>query len=124
MKEGACFGFYTGEWKCLEGGCKAAVQCKAFVNSDGLDIAADVLNDLLEELPPQVYLDVPSIRGQLSQILEPDKLPTVLKNFRADATRRLQQELVMNGQMVAPGMDSSESAIMVHGLFPPVEDPL
>lgn len=98
---GDCFGFYTGEWKCKEGGCRLSAQCKAFVNSDGLDIAADAIGDLMELLPDQPYVDTSSIRVLLEQLVNPAKVQVVISKLSLENT-------------VLKGL----------GLFPDVADPL
>lgn len=70
MKEGDCFGFYTGEWRCKEGGCLSALQCKALANSDGLDVAADVLESILESMTTTSLPSVGSVRALVAQMLE------------------------------------------------------
>lgn len=71
MSEGSCFGYYTGEFKCKEGGCRLASPCKALVNTDGLDVASDVIDSLVEDLPVQDYCPTDSVRALLKQLLDP-----------------------------------------------------
>jgi len=76
-KDASCFGFFSGAWDCVEK-CKAQAQCKALVNSDGLEVVAAVLDDLIEELPNQTYISMSSIRGTLAQILNPNLVDKLL----------------------------------------------
>lgn len=79
MAEGSCFGFYTGEFKCREAGCRLAAQCKALVNTDGLDVASDVIDTLLDELPDQPFCPTESVRALLAQLLHPETAVQALK---------------------------------------------
>lgn len=88
-KPGDCFGFYTGEWKCTNG-CRLVQQCKAFVNSDGLDVVSDVLEELMSELPDAHYLDSKFTRVALQQVLSP---PTTLVTHRMAAEQEILEAL-------------------------------
>lgn len=79
MDKSRCFGFYSGQWTCRNG-CKASLQCKALVNSDGLDTAADLLELLVDALPDQPYLKASTARGIMSQIKDPHKGFEILLN--------------------------------------------
>lgn len=83
---GDCFGFFTGEWKCKEGGCRLSAQCKAFVNTDGLDVAADAIGDLLEMLPDQAFVDTGSIRVLLEQLVDPSKAVAAISKLSVEQT--------------------------------------
>lgn len=80
-----CFGFFTGEWQCKEGGCRATVQCKALANSDTLDVASDVVEHLLESLPVQDYLASDSVRVVVDQLIHPERLKAVLLKSNQEA---------------------------------------
>ena len=90
MNTGDCFGFYTGEWKCTDG-CKSMQQCKAIVNSDGLDVASDVLEQLIAELPDKSYVSTPFHRVVLQQVLNPNNV--LADNRRASIEAALLSEL-------------------------------
>jgi hypothetical protein len=74
QEERSCFGFYTGDSACRSGKCKLTTQCKALANSDILDTASDVLEELLESAPDRKYILVESASAQLAQILNPELL--------------------------------------------------
>lgn len=78
-----CFGFYTGEWKCKEGGCKLSLKCKAFANSDGLDVASDAIDEMLGSLPDQRFLDTVSVRAIVQQLVYPDRALQMIKEIGA-----------------------------------------
>lgn len=82
-----CFGFYTGEWKCKEGGCKVSLQCKAFANSDGLDVASDALDEMLSLLPDQRFLDTLSVRALVQQLVRPERAAQMLEQSALEATQ-------------------------------------
>ena len=73
-----CFGFYTGEFACRSDGCKMVQQCKALANSDIIDVASDVLEELLDSIPDQPYIHVDSVGAALSQVLKPEIAAQVL----------------------------------------------
>lgn len=140
MTEGSCFGFYTGEWKCKEGGCRMTTQCKAFVNSDGLDVAADALGELLDALPIQAYAKVESVRALLDQVVHPEKVATLLVNLKATALQTasnfravtktdprptLSANLASQTVNKGPALSAAEERILKGlNLFQGVEDPL
>lgn len=49
-----CFGFFTGEPENCQR-CAAAKKCKALLVSDGFDVAAGVLEEIMETLPTGTY---------------------------------------------------------------------
>ncbi len=63
-KKRTCFGFFTGDDSCQR--CAAAKKCKAVLVSDGFDIAAGVLEEVLATLPEGTYeIDMDEIHADL-----------------------------------------------------------
>lgn len=65
-----CFGFYSGGADCRSG-CKLALQCKAIVNSDGLDVVSDIIEELLETLPERTFFNGGTIVSDVVQLVSP-----------------------------------------------------
>lgn len=60
-----CFGFFTGDDSCQR--CAAAKKCKAVLVSNGFDIAAGILEELLATLPEGDYtLNLDEIHADLT----------------------------------------------------------
>lgn len=97
MQPGECFGFYTGEWRCTNG-CRLVQQCKAVVNSDGLDVVSDVLEQLLDDMPEGGYLSSGFHRVVLKQILNPAEV--VSSSHRLDAEAQILQALDLEDERV------------------------
>lgn len=67
-----CFGFFGGEGECRA--CPVAKKCKSLLVSDGFDLAAAVLEELIRTLPedgtyvltPEIeaFLEDPASRGE------------------------------------------------------------
>lgn len=52
----SCFGFFVGDAPCLR--CSAAPNCKAILVSHGFDVAAGLLEEVIETLPEDAVFDI------------------------------------------------------------------
>ena len=93
IDQNKCFGFYTGEWICKQDGCKAVAQCKALVNSDGLDVAADTVDHLLDDMS-QSMATVPStdsVKAMVAFMLNPESAKAALERLRRSTPQKFPQ---------------------------------
>lgn len=79
---GECFGFFAGEFRCLEGNCALSKRCQALSKSDGLEVFGDLLEDMLATLPEQRYVSSNSLQVVLKQILSPERTAEQLVRAR------------------------------------------
>jgi len=69
-KDFDCFGFYMGNPVCNQ--CSARQRCKAVLISNGFDIVAAAVDDLVMQLPEQAaYYDTDRVPSLLDQLLHP-----------------------------------------------------
>jgi hypothetical protein len=89
-----CFGFYSGGADCRSG-CKLALQCKAIVNSDGLDVVSDIIEELLETLPNKAFVNGGTIVSDVAQLVSTQDLISVDK-AKLTATMEMSKEKLPN----------------------------
>lgn len=66
----ACFGFFNGEVTCTR--CFAMKRCRAVVVSNGFEIVASVVEELVRDLPDNgQFYDTDSVKEITDQLLFP-----------------------------------------------------
>jgi len=68
MPEVGCFGFYLGGPICS--GCSLKARCKAILITNGFDIMASLVEDLVNGLSDSSYKDTDRIPEVVTQLLE------------------------------------------------------
>jgi hypothetical protein len=92
MTDQPCFGFYSGGPVCAT--CTATKRCKAIVVSNGFDIVADALGQMLATLPDQNYRDTDRVSELVDQLLDPPE--NVLSAEAVDVLRELDRQNDLN----------------------------
>lgn len=82
-KNGTCFGFFGGSSKLACERCVAARRCKAILVSDGFDLVAELLEQLVAELPANaVFVDSDRAAVLVDQLLKPtESLPPEVEDL-------------------------------------------
>lgn len=88
-----CFGFFTGDDSCQK--CAAAKKCKAILVTNGFDVAAGVLEEILATLPEGTYeIDLDEIHVDLVPGADDD----LKKRARAEAAG-VYKQIVLGGKL-------------------------
>lgn len=75
-----CFTQYNESLSCAN--CKLATRCRAITISDGVDVVAAAIDELIDNLPSGSYADTDRVSLMVTQLLE-GGLGTIQENRKA-----------------------------------------